>query len=38
MELTNEQLSLQSEVRTFVEQEIIPFASDYDQNNRFPQN
>jgi glutaryl-CoA dehydrogenase (non-decarboxylating) len=36
MELNIQQLSLQSEVRAFVDQEIIPFASDYDQNQSIP--
>ena len=30
MELTSGQQALQNEVRTFVDQEIIPFASEYD--------
>lgn len=36
MELTNEQQLLQNEVRTFVDQEIIPFASEYDQRQSLP--
>jgi glutaryl-CoA dehydrogenase (non-decarboxylating) len=36
MELTHEQLSLQNEVRTFVEREISPYASEYDQRQSFP--
>jgi glutaryl-CoA dehydrogenase (non-decarboxylating) len=32
MELTNEEQSLQNEVRTFVDEKIIPYASEYDQN------
>lgn len=36
MELTSEQQLLQEEVRAFVNEEIIPFASAYDQNLSFP--
>ncbi len=36
MELTNEQQSLQNEVRAFVDEEIIPHASEYDRNQKFP--
>lgn len=36
MELTSGQQALQNEVRNFVDQEIMPFASEYNQKQSFP--
>lgn len=36
MKLTSEQLALQNEVRSFVDTEIIPFASEYDKKQSLP--